>query len=263
MARFPQRIVCLTEETVETLYLLGEQDRIVGVSAWTVRPEAARRDKPKVSAFTTARYDKILALEPDLVLAFSDIQADIARDLIKEGVTVLTLNHRSVSEILDMILMVGSMVGAQEKAEALIGELTAGLRTVRADAPEARPVVYFEEWDEPLISCIQWVSELIEIAGGEEAFPDRAVSSLAKGRIIADPSEVIRRAPDIIIGSWCGKPFDPNVVRSRPGWDAIPAIRNGQVHEIDSSIILQPGPAALTDGVTAVADIIGAWARGQ
>ncbi|HET7649473.1 MAG TPA: cobalamin-binding protein [Gammaproteobacteria bacterium] len=259
---YPRRIVCLTEETTETLYLLGEQDRIVGISGFTVRPPQARREKPKVSAFTSAKVDRILALKPDLVLGFSDIQADIAADLIRRGVEVHVFNHRTVAEILRMIVMLGGMIGCEAKARQLAGALQRGLDQVHAAAQRLprRPRVYFEEWDEPQISCIGWVSELIGIAGGDDVFPELAKQSLGRQRIIADHEEVVRRQPDIIIGSWCGKKFRPELVRARSGWDAVPAVRDNELHEVKSSIILQPGPAALTDGVRALQTIISRWA---
>ena len=261
-ARYPERIVCLTEETTETLYLLGEERRIVGISGYTVRPARARREKPRVSAFLSAQQDKILALKPDLVLGFSDLQADIARDLAKAGLNVVLFNQRSVDEILSMVLMLASMVGAAERGQRLVSELEANLADVRAAAARLpkRPRVYFEEWDEPQISAIRWVSELIDIAGGSDIFAERALSSLARGRIVADPQEVVRSRPDIIIGSWCGKKFRPERVAARAGWADIPAVRNGELHEIKSPIILQPGPAALTDGLDALHAIIVHWA---
>ena len=261
----PQRIVCLTEEPTEVLYALGEQHRIVGISGFTVRPAVARREKPKVSAFTSAKIGEILKLEPDFVVGFSDIQAEIASALIKHGVEVWISNHRSVPGILDYIRRLGALVGAAEKADAYADELQRGLDAIaaRAAALPRRPKVYFEEWDEPPISGIRWVSELVGIAGGDDVFPERAASSLAKGRILEDPDEVIRRAPDIILGSWCGKKFRPERVAERPGWDAIPAVRDGQLHEIKSPIILQPGPAALTDGVREIARIVQAWSAAQ
>jgi iron complex transport system substrate-binding protein len=260
---YPQRIVCLTEETTETLYLLGEDWRIVGISGFTVRPPRARKEKPKVSAFTSAKLDRILALEPDLVLGFSDLQADIAASLIRAGVEVHVFNHRSVAEILRMIATLGGMIGCESKARELIAQLAKGLDDVRARAAALpkHPRVYFEEWDEPQISAIRWVSELIGIAGGEECFPELATQSLGRDRIIADPLEVPRRAPDIILGSWCGKKFQPDHVRARTGWQDVPAVVSGELHEIKSSIILQPGPAALTDGVRAIQDIIVNWAQ--
>ncbi len=257
----PQRIVCLTEEPTETLYALGEQHRIVGISGFTVRPAIARREKPKVSAFTSAKIGEILKLQPDFVVGFSDIQADIARELIKCGIEVWISNHRSVEGILDYIRRLGALVGAGAKADAYADGLKRGLDAIAADAAKLprRPKVYFEEWDEPLISGIQWVAELVRIAGGDDVFPERAVESLAKARILEDPDEVIRRAPDIILGSWCGKKFRPEKVAARPGWAAIHAVRDGELHEIKSPIILQPGPAALTDGVREIARIIRAW----
>jgi len=260
-ANFPTRIVCLTEETTETLYLLGEEARIVGISGFTVRPPRARREKPKVSAFTSAKIDKIVALKPDLVLGFSDLQADIAAELIRAGIEVHVFNHRSVAEILRMIATLGGMVGCVAKAEALIGELETGIEEVRRSAARftRRPRVYFEEWDEPQISGIRWVSELIGIAGGDDCFPELARESLGKNRIIADPLEVPRRSPDVIFGSWCGKKFQPAMVAARPGWAEIPAVREGHLYEIKSSIILQPGPAALTDGLAAIHAHLAAW----
>jgi iron complex transport system substrate-binding protein len=260
---YPQRIVCLTEETTETLYLLGEERRIVGISGFTVRPPRARREKPKVSAFTSAKIDRILALEPDLVLGFSDLQADIAASLIRAGIEVHVFNHRSVAEILRMIRSVGGMVGCEARAQALAADLESGLQQVRerAAALPRRPRVYFEEWDEPQISCIRWVSELIGIAGGDDCFPELAVQSLGKNRIIADPLEVPRRQPEIIFGSWCGKKFQPDHVRARAGWEKVPAVVSGDLREIKSSIILQPGPAALTEGVQALHAAIAEWAK--
>ncbi len=259
---YPSRIVCLTEETTETLYLLGEQHRIVGISGFTVRPPEARKEKPKVSAFTSAKIDRILALKPHLVLGFSDLQADIAAELIRHGIDVYVFNHRSVDGILRMIGTVGGMIGEQQKAEDLIRNLRDRLEAIRAGTDGARrPRVYFEEWDDPLISGIQWVSELVEIAGGDDCFPELAAEPLGKDRIIGDPEEVIRRAPDVILGSWCGKKFRPERVAERPGWAAIPAVANGDVNEVKSAIILQPGPAALTDGVDRIAALIDDWRR--
>ena len=259
---YPRRIVCLTEETTETLYLLGEDWRIVGISGFTVRPPRARRDKPRVSAFTSARIPRILELRPDLVLGFSDLQADIAAELIRAGLNVHVFNQRSIADILSMIRTLGGMIGAEAGTAALLERLEAGLAAVRtrAAALGRRPRVYFEEWDEPLISGIGWVAELIGLAGGEECFPELAGKSLGRERIIADPLEVVRRAPDIVLGSWCGKKFRPAAVAARPGWDAVPAVRTGFVREIKSAIILQPGPAALTDGVQAIEAVIGEWA---
>ncbi|WP_295138992.1 cobalamin-binding protein [uncultured Reyranella sp.] len=253
----PERIVCLTEETTETLYLLGEQDRIVGVSGYTVRPPQARREKPRVSAFISADIPKILALRPDLVLTFSDLQADIVAALIRAGVAVHAFNQRTVAEILDMIRILGALVGAHERAETLANRLTSNLEDARQRAARRsnRPRVYFEEWDEPMISGIAWVSELIEAAGGVDIFPELAPRKSAKDRIVM-PEEVIRRAPDIIIGSWCGKKFRSEKVVARPGFETIPAIKRGRLHEIKSPLILQPGPAALTDGLAALEAII-------
>ncbi len=261
----PQRIVCLTEETTETLYLLGEQQRIVGISGFTVRPPQARKEKPKVSAFTSAKIDKILALEPDLVLGFSDMQADIAAQLIRAGVAVHVFNQRTVTGIFEMMQMVGTLAGAAAKAEALITELNEGLQAIEQSVAQLqhKPRVYFEEWNEPLISAIGWVSELIGIAGGEDCFAELGRESAAKNRIIADPEEVIRRAPDIIIGSWCGKHFRPEQLCERPGWAEIPAVCNGHLYEIKSCDILQPGPAALTDGVRQIHAIVQRWAQSQ
>jgi len=261
-ASFPERIVCLTEETTETLYLLGEERRIVGISGFTVRPPRARREKPKVSAFTSAKIDKIVALKPDLVLGFSDLQADIAAELIRAGIEVHVFNHRSVGEILRMIATLGGMVGCEAKATALVAELEAGVEAVRASAARfaVRPRVYFEEWDVPQISGIRWVSELVGIAGGDDIFPELASESLGKNRIIADPLEVVRRAPQVIFGSWCGKKFRPESVAARAGWQDVPAVRDRHLHEIKSSIILQPGPAALTDGLREIHVHLSRWA---
>jgi len=263
LRRLPQRIVCLTEETTETLYLLGEEHRIVGISGFTVRPARARKEKPKVSAFTSAKIDKILALEPDLVLGFSDLQASIAQELIRCGVTVFIFNHRSVSGIFSMIATVGMLVGASKKTAELIAQLEAGLEEVRQQAATLprRPRVYFEEWDNPLISGIGWVSELVEIAGGLDCFPELARKPMARDRVIADPLEVPRRAPDIIIGSWCGKKFQPAQVAARAGWQEIPAVKQGHLYEVKSADILQPRPAALTDGLRQLQAIIQQWAK--
>ena len=257
-ARYPERIVCLTEETTETLYLLGEERRIVGISGYTVRPARARREKPRVSAFLSAKTDRILELEPDLVLGFSDLQADIARDLARVGLNIVLFNQRSVDEILSMILVLSAMVGAAQKGVALVQSLEEGLEEVRqaAKAWPRRPRVYFEEWDEPMISGIRWVSELIHIAGGEDIFPELSKSPGAAGRIIEKGEEVVRRNPEVILGSWCGKKFRPERVAARPGWDAIAAVRNGELHEIKSADILQPGPAALTDGLRRIHEIL-------
>ena len=259
----PRRIVCLTEEPTEVLYALGEQDRIVGISGFTVRPAIARKEKPKVSAFTSARIERILALQPDFVVGFSDIQADIAQALIRAGVEVWISNHRSVEGILDYVRRLGALVGAGDKANAYADGLRRGLEAIEREAAmlTRRPKVYFEEWDAPPITGIQWVAELVRIAGGDDIFPERAREPLAKARILEDAGEVIRRAPDIILGSWCGKRFRPELVAARPGWEAIPAVRDGQLFEIKSPRILQPGPAALTDGVADIARIVQAWAR--
>lgn len=249
MARLPQRIVCLTEETTETLYLLGEGHRVVGISGYTVRPPEARQ-KPKVSAFINAKFDKILALEPDLVLTFSDLQADIAAELIRRGVYVLSFNQRSVPEILNMIALLSAVVGAEEKGRQLISRFEAYLEAMRhaASGFPFRPRVFFEEWNSPLISGIRWVEELIEIAGGQPIFPELRDKKNAPDRIV-DPVEVVSRNPDVVIASWCGAKVNKKTIRSRPGWDEIAAVRNDHIYEIKSTYILQPGPAALTDGV--------------
>lgn len=257
---FPSRIVCLTEETTELLYLLGEQDRIVGISGYTVRPPCARKEKPRVSAFTSAKIDKILELKPDLVLGFSDLQAEIMADLVRHGLNVHIFNQRSIDEILSMILMLGAMVGAQDKAQEWVSGFQRKADTLRSNSLQNRkPCVYFEEWDDPLISGIQWVSELIELAGGKDCFADKALEPLAKNRILADHGEVVARQPDIIIGSWCGKKFRPDKVVAREGWGQIPAVINGDIYEIKSCDILQPGPAALTDGLDQIKVIIDRW----
>jgi iron complex transport system substrate-binding protein len=253
---YPRRIVCLTEETTETLYLLGEGDRVVGISGYTVRPPEARQ-KPKVSSFLHARYEKIEALAPDLILAFSDLQADITTELVRRGYPVFTFNQRSVAEILQMIRVLGGIIGVPAKAETLAARLGAGLETIRqaASAFPRRPRVYFEEWDHPLISGIQWVEELIEIAGGDPVFPQLRHARLGKDRIVTS-EQVIAAQPDVIIGSWCGKPVRPGRIRARPGWDVIPAVRDGHIDEIKSTYILQPGPASLTEGVARLHRII-------
>jgi iron complex transport system substrate-binding protein len=253
----PQRIVCLTEETVETLYLLGEERRIVGISGYVVRPPRARREKPRVSAFTSADIPKILALEPDLVLTFSDLQAEIATALIRAGVSVHAFNQRTVAEVLDMIRLLGSLVGATDRADYLALELEQGISATRCRTAQLpwRPKVYFEEWDDPMISGIGWVSELIGAAGGMDVFADRAGCKSAKERIVS-AAEVIDRRPDVIIGSWCGKKFRPEKFASRSGFDRLAAVRGGELHEIKSPLILQPGPAALTDGLAALEAVI-------
>jgi iron complex transport system substrate-binding protein len=249
MFDYPSRIICLTEETTETLYLLGEGDRVVGISGYTVRPPEAR-SKPKVSAFINARFDKIEALKPDLILAFSDLQADIAAELIRRGYPVVTFNQRSISQILQMIRTVGGLVGRQHAAEQLAADLERGLEAVRAQAARLprRPRVFFEEWDDPLISGICWVDELIEIAGGEPLFPHLRRASLAKDRIVR-VEEVREANPDVIIASWCGKAMKKRTIVERPGWDAISAVKSDHIYEIKSTYILQPGPASLTDGL--------------
>jgi iron complex transport system substrate-binding protein len=259
----PRRIVCLTEEPTETLYALGEDDRIVGISGFTVRPARARREKPKVSAFTSAKIDAILALQPDLAIGFSDIQADIAAELVRRGVEVWISNHRSVAGIVDYVRRLGALVGAAARADAYADELQRGLDAMAAAsaALPVRPRVYFEEWDEPRISGIQWVAELVRIAGGDDIFPERAAKSLARDRILADDAETIARAPQIVFGSWGAKKFPPDTVAARPGWADVPAVRDGQLFEVKSPIILQPGPAALTDGVRELAKHIHAWSR--
>ncbi len=260
-ADFPRRIVCLTEEPTEVLYALGESGRIVGISGFTVRPPRARREKPRVSAFTSARIDDILRLEPDLAIGFSDMQADIAQALIRRGVEVWISNHRSVAQILGYVRRLGALVGAAGPAQALAQTLASRLREAAREAAALprRPRVYFEEWDEPQIAAIRWVSELIGIAGGEDIFPELAAASLGRERIVADPLEVVRRRPDIIIGSWCGKKFSAARVAARPGWQEIPAVRDGALYEIKSPLILQPGPAALTDGLDALQRIVRDW----
>ncbi len=264
MDRYPRRIVCLTEETVETLYLLGEEHRIVGISGFTVRPPRARREKPKVSAFTSARIDRILELRPDLVIGFSDLQAEIARELVSRGIEVHVFNQRTVSGILDMMVRLGSMVGASRRATRLAADLQRRLDMIQAAGRAAakRPRVYFEEWFDPVITGIGWVSELVGMAGGDDIFPELATRSLGRDRIVADPLEVVRRDPEIIIGSWCGRRFRPESVARRPGWQRVSAVSGGHVHEVKSALILQPGPAALTDGVDALVEIIGRWRAG-
>ena len=259
----PQRIVCLTEETTEWLYLLGQESRIVGISGYTVRPRRARAEKPKVSAFLSAKIDKILDLQPDCVLGFSDLQADIASQLIKAGVQVTVFNQRSVEEIFSMLYQVAAMVGQAEQGLARITQMRAQLQDMAKAAAsfKRRPKVYFEEWDEPRISAIRWVSELVGIAGGDDCFPELAAQSLGKNRILANDEAIIARAPDIIFGSWCGKKFRPEQVAARTGWQGVPAVRDAQLFEIKSADILQPGPAALTDGVAQLHHRILEWAK--
>jgi len=261
----PQRIVCLTEETTEWLYRLGQEARIVGISGYTVRPRRARDEKPKVSAFLSAKIDKIMALRPDCVFGFSDLQADIAAALIRAGVQVTVFNQRSVDEIFDMLYQVAAIVGCADEGLMQIAEMRERLTQIDAAARvlqasgKRRPRVYFEEWDEPPISAIRWVSELIGIAGGDDCFPELALEPMGKQRIIADPLEIVRRAPDIVIGSWCGKHFRPEKVAARPGWQAVPAVVHQQLFEIKSANILQPGPAALTDGVEQLHAMVKDW----
>jgi iron complex transport system substrate-binding protein len=262
MSRYPARLVCLTEETTETLYLLGQGDRVVGVSGYTVRPPEARQ-KPKVSAFINARFEKIEALKPDLVLAFSDLQADLAAELVRRGIAVVTFNQRTVAEKLQMIRMLGGLVGCQAAAEALADTLMGGLDRIRIAAAQfpAHPRVFFEEWDDPLISGIRWVEELVEIAGGKPIFPELADARLAKDRIV-DAAEVARRDPEVVFASWCGKRMRKATIVSRPGWDQVSAVRDDRIFEIKSTYILQPGPASLTDGVRQLHDILAAVTRG-
>ena len=263
--RGPRRIVCLTTETVDVIYRLGEQDRIVGISGFTVHPPQARREKPKVAAFTTAKIDQILDLEPDLVLGFSDLQADLAAELIRQGVAVYVFNQRDVAGILDMVFQVGALVDASAAARRLVDEISAHIEQVRQEGSQLphRPRVYFEEWDDPMICGIGWVSELIDIAGGEDIFADLASLPDAKQRILSGPDCVIRRSPDVIIGSWCGKKFRPERVSERPGFERLPAVVNGQLHEIKSADILQPGPVALTRGLTQLQVLIRSAANYQ
>ena len=259
----PQRIVCLTEETTEWLYLLGQSHRIAGISGYTVRPKEARHEKPRVSAFTSAKIDKILALNPDCVFGFSDLQADIAAELIRRGVQVTVFNQRSVDEIFSMLYQVAAMVGEAVQGLQRIEAMQQHLQAIKTQskALAKRPKVYFEEWDEPPISAIRWVSELIQMAGGDDCFPELALQSMGKDRIIADPMEIVRRSPDIIIGSWCGKKFRPEKVAARAGWGDVPAVKSGLIFEIKSADILQPGPAALTDGVNQLHHIVQNWSQ--
>ena len=259
----PQRIVCLTEETTEWLYLLGQEQRIVGISGYTVRPARARAEKPRVSAFLSAKIEKILELKPDCVFGFSDLQADIAAELIRKGVQVTVFNQRSVAEILSMMAQVAAMVGQAERGQSLIAAICARLQAIEdaASTLAHRPKVFFEEWDTPHISAIRWVSELIGIAGGDDCFPELGAMPMGRDRIIADGAEIVRRNPDIIIGSWCGKKFRPEKVAAREGWADVNAVRDAQLFEIKSADILQPGPAALTDGVAQLHRIVMAWAK--
>jgi iron complex transport system substrate-binding protein len=258
MSKYPSRIVCLTEETTETLYLLGEGRRVIGVSGYTVRPLEARR-KPRVSAFISARFETIEALQPDLVLGFSDLQADIAAELVRRGLPVMVFNQRSVAEILQMVRVLGALVGAAGRANALASGLEKSLREMRAAAAAfpRRPRVFFEEWPDPLISGIRWVEELVEIAGGAPIFPELRDARLGRARIV-DPAEVAARDPEVILASWCGKPVRAERITGRPGWEGISAVRTGHVHEIKSAYILQPGPASLTVGVQEIHDVLAA-----
>jgi iron complex transport system substrate-binding protein len=261
--RGPQRIVCLTEEATEWLYMLGEEARIVGISGYTVRPRRAREEKPKVSAFLSAKIDKILALRPDCVFGFSDLQADIAAELVKKGVQVTIFNQRSIEEILGMLYQVAAMVGQAQRGLELLEGMRDRLAQIEAAgrALARRPRVYFEEWDDPQICGIRWVSELLAIAGGDDCFAETSYQALGKDRILADPLEVVRRDPQIILGSWCGKKFRPEKVAARAGWQDVSAVRDGQLFEIKSADILQPGPAALTDGVEQMHRIILEWSK--
>ena len=262
---WPERIICMTEETVETLYLLGEQDRIAGISGFTVRPPQARKEKPKVSAFTSAKIPKILELKPDLVLGFSDLQADIAAELIRHGIDVYVFNQRDVSGIIQMIRTLGRLVDSQNKADALADSFADKIAAMKAETEQwkRKPRVYFEEWFDPIISGIGWVSELIEIAGGVDCFAELSKHQGGKDRIVADPMSVVERHPDIIVGSWCGKKFHPHKVGEREGWQAVPAVQSGHVYEIKSAYILQPGPAALSDGLDQLSQIIRQWRSDQ
>ena len=259
----PQRIVCLTEEPTEWLYLLGEERRIVGISGYTVRPPRAREEKPKVSAYLSAKIDKIVELRPDCVIGFSDLQADIAAQLVRKGIQVTIFNQRSVAEIFSMMYQLAAMVGQVGRGLALIQAMQQRLLAIEQAARtlRRRPRVYFEEWHDPHISCIAWVSELVGIAGGDDCFPELAAQPMGKDRIIADGLEIVRRKPDIIFGSWCGKKFRPELVAARPGWENVPAIRRNQLFEIKSPEILQPGPAALTDGVEKLHRLILDWSQ--
>ena len=261
----PQRIVCLTEETTEWLYMLGEQDRIVGISGYTVRPPRARQEKPRISSFLDGKIDRIVALQPDLVIGFSDMQASLADKLIRAGLNVLVTNQRSVAEIFQTLRLVAGLVGQQERSEAWIAQCQARHAQIAqaARAWPRRPRVYFEEWDEPMISAIRWVSELVAVAGGDDVFPELAAQSMGRDRVIADALEPARRAPDLIIGSWCGKKFRPEKVAARAGWAEVPAVRDAELHEIKSCDILQPGPAALTDGLERLHAICARWAARQ
>jgi iron complex transport system substrate-binding protein len=258
----PQRIVCLTEETTEWLYLLGQEQRIVGISGYTVRPPRARQEKPRISSFLDGKINRIVALEPDLVIGFSDMQAALADKLIRAGLNVLVTNQRSVAQIFQTLRLVAGLVGAQDRAEAWITQCEARHAQIAQAASTwpRRPRVYFEEWDEPMISAIRWVSELVTVAGGDDVFPELALQSMGRDRVIADALAPARRAPDVIIGSWCGKKFRPEKVAARAGWAEVPAVRDAELHEIKSCDILQPGPAALTDGLERLNAICARWA---
>jgi iron complex transport system substrate-binding protein len=262
---YPQRIVCLTEETTEWLYLLGQEQRIVGISGYTVRPPRARQEKPRISSFLDGKIDRIVALQPDLVIGFSDMQAALADKLIRAGLNVLVTNQRSVAQIFQTLRLVAGLVGAQARAEAWIAHCQARHAQIAqvASSWPRRPRVYFEEWDEPMISAIQWVSELLTVAGGDDVFPELALQSMGRDRVIADALAPACRAPDIIVGSWCGKKFRPEKVAARAGWAEVPAVRDAELHEIKSCDILQPGPAALTDGLEKLHAICARWAARQ
>lgn len=264
MNTLPERIICLTTETVEVLYMLGEQYRIVGISGYTTRPEIARKEKPKVSAFTTAKIDKILALKPDLVLGFSNLQADIAAELIKAGIEVHVFNQRSINDILRMILTTGRLVGATQKAERIVEDLSLQVVEARKAGKmlPRKPRVYFEEWNDPMMCSIRWAAELIDIAGGEDCFPELSQFHSARDRIVT-PAQVLERMPDIIIGSWCGKKFQPEEVTAREGWAAMPAVKNNMVFEIKSADILQPGPSVFTEGLKQLAAMMQQWGKTQ
>lgn len=256
-----QRIACLCTESVETLYALGAEDCIAGISGFTVRPARARKEKPKISGFSSSKLERILAVNPDLVIGFCNLQADICRDLAHAGIEVHLFNQRTVAGILHMVQVLASLVQRQDAGQQMVSELQSRIDTIGAQARQwtRRPKIYFEEWNDPLISGIGWASELIGIAGGDDAFPELAVHASAKQRIIADPQEVVRRAPDIIIGSWCGKKFQPESLRTRPGWDAIPALQNNMVFEIKSADILSPGPSVINEGLRQIGDLIARW----
>lgn len=258
-----QRIVCLSTEAVETLYLLGAEERIAGISGFATRPARARKEKPKLSGFSSARIERILAVQPDLVIAFSDLQADIVRELIRAGIEIHVFNQRSLAGILDTIRTVAALVDRSRAGERLVADLQGRLDAarLRARAIARRPRVYFEEWNDPLISGIRWVSQLIEAAGAEDCFAEESRHPSARERIIGDPSDVIRRAPDIIVGSWCGRKFRPEQVRDRPGWNAMPAVRDNQLHEIKSADILSPGPSAITEGLAQLERIVMRWVQ--